>query len=79
MMELEVKNIVQNVMLLPKHVRAYLAEVLLESLDFEEDFPIGEDWIDEITRRCREIDERTVDLIPGEEGLAQLRKQLVPV
>ena len=79
MMEREVKTIVQNIMVLPKHVRAYLAEVLLESLDFEEDFPIGEDWIDEITRRCREIDEGTVDLIPGEEGLAQLRKQVVLV
>jgi hypothetical protein len=79
MMEREVKTIVQNIMVLPKHVRAYLAEVLLESLDFEEDFPIGEDWIDEITRRCREIDEGTVDLIPGEEGLAQLREQFLLV
>jgi hypothetical protein len=78
-MEREVKDIVQNVMLLPKHIRAYLAEVLLESLDFEEDFPIEEEWIDEITRRCREIDEGSVDLIPGEEGLVQLRKQLVLV
>ena len=78
-MELEVKDLVQSIMLLPKHVRAYLVEVLLESLDFEEDFPIGEEWIHEITQRCREIDEGKVDLIPGQEGLAQLRKQLVLV
>ena len=77
MMEFDVKDIVQQVMLLPKHVRAYLVEVLLESLDFEEDFPIEEEWMGEITRRCREIDEGRVDLIPGEEGLALLRKQVV--
>jgi putative addiction module component (TIGR02574 family) len=74
-MERGLKDIVQNIMLLPKHVRAYLAEILLESLDYEEDFPISEEWIDEITRRCREIDEGSVDLIPGEEGFAQLRRR----
>lgn len=76
-MELEVKDIVQHIMRLPSHVRAYLVEILLESLDFEEDFPIGEEWIDEITRRCREIDEENIDLISGDEGLARLRKQPV--
>ena len=76
-MQGEVKDIIQNVMQLPKHLRAYLAEILLESLDFEEDFPIEESWMREITDRCREIDEGTVELIPAEEGLAQLRKQVV--
>ncbi len=76
-MELEVKDIVQHIMLLPNHVRAYLAEILLESLDFEEDFPIEEEWLNEITCRCREIDEGKTDFIPGDEALARLRKQMV--
>ncbi len=74
--EFETKNIVQNIMLLPQHLRAYLAEIIPESLDFEEDFFIGKERSNEITRRCNEIDQGKVDLIPGDEGFAQLRKVL---
>lgn len=74
-MKYEMKDIVSSAMELPPNLRAYLAEVLLESLDFEEDFHVSTEWKDEISKRCREIDEGKVKLIPGEEGLDQLRKK----
>ncbi len=76
-MNIDIKEILQHTMELPRHLRAYLAEMLLESLDFEEDFPIQEEWMQEIMTRCREIDEGRVELIEAEQGLAQLRQQVV--
>ena len=35
-----------------------------------------EEWLDEIKRRCREIDEEKVVLIAGKEALDKLDKQL---
>ena len=57
------------------HFRAYLAEILLESLDFEEDFHVSDEWMNEIKERSREIDEGEVKLIPGEEGLTRLQEK----
>ena len=37
-MQPEIKNIAERVLKLPPTSRAYLAEVLLQSLDYEEDF-----------------------------------------
>lgn len=74
-MELEVKDIIRHALSMPSHIRASLAEMLLESLDFEDDFVVSNEWINEIDRRCHEIDADTVELIAGEEVLAQLRKK----
>lgn len=71
----EMENILSSAMELPRNSRAYLAEILLESLDFEEDFQVSIEWMNEIKKRCREIDEGKVKLIPGEEGLNQLREK----
>lgn len=71
----KIKDIADNILALPASSRAYLAEVLLESLDFEEDFPINEEWIKEIKSRCQEIDEGKVELISGDEGLAQFQRK----
>ncbi|MEK6679361.1 MAG: addiction module protein [Nitrospirota bacterium] len=71
----KIKDIAESILTLPANSRAYLAEVLLESLDFEEDFPINEEWMKEIKRRCQEIDEGKVELISGKEGLAQLQRK----
>jgi hypothetical protein len=74
-MEIEVNEIVKSAMSLPSNFRASIAEMLLESLDFEEDFPVSNEWMDEIEKRCKEIDERKVEIISGDEGLSQLRKK----
>lgn len=76
-MGIEVKDIIKSAMSLPPNLRASVAEILLESLDFEEDFPVSNEWLNEINRRCREIDEGKVELIAGEEGLSLLRKKYV--
>ncbi len=72
-MELEFKEIIKNAITLPTNLRASLAEILLESLDFEDDFPVSNDWMNEIEKRCHEIDEGRVELIEGEYGLSQLQ------
>jgi hypothetical protein len=43
-------------MALPSESRAYLAERLLETLDFEEDFAVSDVWLKEISKRCQELD-----------------------
>lgn len=70
-----IEDIIDNILALPANSRAYLAELLLESLDFEEDFPITEEWMKEIKKRCQELDEGKVELISGNEGLAKLQKK----
>lgn len=69
------EDIVDSILALPVNSRAYLAEVLLESLDFEEDFPVGDEWMKEIKKRCQEIDEGKVELISGSDALARLQKK----
>ena len=68
----KMKDILGQVLALPRNSRAYLAEVLLESLDCEQDFPLSEEWRAEIEKRCRQIDRGEAELIPGDEALAAL-------
>ncbi|MFL6200575.1 MAG: addiction module protein [Thermoanaerobaculia bacterium] len=56
--------------------RIELAYSLLESIDDQEDPEHERLWIEEIERRCREIDEGKVELIPGEQVLAEIRAKL---
>jgi putative addiction module component (TIGR02574 family) len=70
------ESILKEAMELPREARALLAERLLESLDFEEPFEISEEWKQEIVRRCREIEEGTVELIPAEAVLEEAAKRL---
>jgi putative addiction module component (TIGR02574 family) len=72
----ETEDIVNQALRLPREARALLAEKLLESLDFEEPFEISNEWREEIARRCREIDEGTAELIPGEEVLKEAAREL---
>ena len=71
----DIKDIVDSAMTLSVNSRAYLAEMLLESLDYEEDFIIEKEWKEEIIRRCSEIDGGKVKLVPGEKGFEKLRKK----
>lgn len=72
-MKSEIEDIAERALKLPTTARASLAEILLESLDHEEDFLISKEWMNEIQKRCREIDEGKVKLIPAEDTVAQLR------
>jgi len=57
-------------------MRAFIAEKLLESLDFEEPFDLSSEWKEEISRRCRQIDEGQVQLTPGDKVFAEAAKRL---
>lgn len=56
--------------------RAELALSLIESLDGPADPDVEEAWRLEIERRIGQIDRREVQLIPGDEVFARLRRRL---
>jgi len=70
------ESIVKEALQLPREARALLAEKLLESLDLDEPFEVSAEWREEIARRCREIDEGVVDLIPGDQVLKEAAEGL---
>ena len=74
-MKPDIQDITERALKLLPGARAYIAETLLESLDFEADFPISKEWIAEIRKRCREIDKGKTKLVPGEEALSCLHKK----
>jgi putative addiction module component (TIGR02574 family) len=74
-MQPEINDVAERILKLSPTARAYLAEVLLQSLDYEEDFPVSDEWIKEIHHRCHEIDEKIIELITAEDALDQLQKK----
>jgi putative addiction module component (TIGR02574 family) len=69
-------SIIEEALHLPRESRALLAEKLLESLDYEEGFEVRQEWVEEIRRRCRDIDEGTATLVPGEQVFKELADSL---
>ncbi|MBA5866941.1 MAG: addiction module antitoxin RelB [Nitrospira sp. CR1.3] len=67
------KKILEEAMQLEPGTRAMIAETLLESLDFEEDFEISQAWREEIQRRCEQIDRGEVELIDSDTVITELR------
>ena len=65
------ESIMKEALQLPREARALIAEKLLESLDIDEPFELSEEWRQEIARRCREIDQAEVELIPGDQVLRE--------
>jgi len=60
---------------LPPEARSMLAELLLESLDAEEQQRIDALWATEAERRIKEIENGIVAAIPGEEVMQRLRSR----
>ncbi len=59
---------------LPSHARARLAEVLIASLDEEDE--IARAWADEAERRYEELRTGAVEAVPAEEVFARIRSRL---
>ena len=59
---------------LPSEARALLADRLVESLDPAEDGYMRQLWASEAMRRRDEVRAGQVLAVPGEEGLAQVRR-----
>jgi putative addiction module component (TIGR02574 family) len=56
--------------------RAELAQSLIESLDGPPDADVEEAWRVEVERRVGQIERGEVQLIPGDEVFARLRRRL---
>ncbi len=64
---MKLKQIEAEVLQLTEEERAKLAQKLLLSLDTPSEPEIAEDWLVEVHRRARELDEGSVQPIPAEE------------
>lgn len=73
-MAMREEEIESAAMQMTRSSRARLAEMLLVSLEEEDEFEAA--WGAEIERRVREIDAGEVELIPGEQVRAELRALL---
>ena len=62
----ETQNVIECALHLPSQMRAFLADKLLESLDVENDEELSRAWRNEIIKRCKEIDDGVVKLVPAE-------------
>ena len=72
----KVENVVKQALELPSQSRAFIAEKLLESLDYEEPFEISKEWKKEINRRCRQIDQDNKKLIAGDKVFKEAHERL---
>jgi putative addiction module component (TIGR02574 family) len=70
------EQLTEDALSLPESSRAFLAEKLLESIDYQEDIKVSDDWKQEAIRRANEIDQGTVDCIPAETVFADLGQRL---
>lgn len=59
---------------LPTEERAYLARVLIESLDAQPD--LDPSWLEEAQRRAQELRAGTVARVPAATALANARRRL---
>ncbi|MHC5737492.1 addiction module protein [Nostoc sp.] len=71
-----IEELTEELLSLPSVSRALLAEKLVESLEFGTDPTIQTAWTTEAKKRRDEIRDGSVQSIPGEEALAQVRQLL---
>jgi hypothetical protein len=67
------KKILDEAMQLEPNTRAFIAETLLESLDLDQDFAVSREWLEEIRRRCAEIDSGKATLLDSTLVMNELR------
>jgi hypothetical protein len=70
------EQLTEEILALPSAARALLAEKLVESLEFDTDPIIQAAWTTEAKRRPDEVRSSSVQPIPGEEALVQVRRLL---
>ena len=72
---MNIETITEQALKLEPTLRAFVAEILLESLDYEADFVVSEAWLQEIQKRCKEIDTNPSQLIDGEQFMTELKQR----
>jgi hypothetical protein len=73
---LSVEELIQEALSLPNATRVFLVEKLMESLESDIDENIQNLWNIEAKKRRDEIRNHSVELIPGELALTQVRRIL---
>jgi hypothetical protein len=71
-----VEQILQEVALMPAPMRAFIAEKILETLDFEEQINLSPEWMSLIQQRISDIDDGIVQMVGAEEALNQIWSEL---
>lgn len=66
-MNTTIEVLLENIIALSPEKRSFLAEKILESLDAEPGTGMSEQWLDEINKRCEEIDNGSVEMKSAEE------------
>jgi hypothetical protein len=75
-MGLPAEKIISEALELPRSLRALVAERLIESLEYDEPAELSTEWREEILKRCREIDEGTVELEDADKVFSRLHAEL---
>lgn len=57
--------------------RAYLAELLLDSIHISADQTIEDAWAEELKRRVDEVDRGVVKLVSAEDAFAEVRRAIL--
>ncbi|UIE39272.1 addiction module protein [Leptodesmis sichuanensis] len=73
-----IEQLTEEILSLPSASRALLVDMLVESLEFDTDAAIQAVWVTEAKKRRDEIRDGSVQPIPGDEALAQVRRLLEP-
>ncbi len=73
-----IEQLTEEILCLPNELRAILADKLVESLEFDTDSTIQAVWVTEAKRRRDEVRSGSVQPIPGEDALMQVRRLIKP-
>ncbi|WGV25178.1 addiction module protein [Halotia branconii] len=71
-----IKQLTEEILSLPSASRVLLAEKIIESLEFDTDPTIQAAWTTEAKSRRDEVRSGSVQTVPGDEALAQVRQLL---
>lgn len=71
----DAKKLLDDALQLEPTARAFIAETLLDSLDLEQGFPVSQEWLEEIRRRCDEIDSGKTTMLDGAMVINELREK----
>ncbi|MDJ0682057.1 MAG: addiction module protein [Xenococcaceae cyanobacterium MO_167.B52] len=73
-----IEQLTEEILSLPSASRAILADKLVESLEFDTDSTIQSIWVTEAKKRRDEVRDGSVQAIPGDQALAQVRRMIEP-
>ncbi len=69
-----IEELAEELLSLPSESRAFLADKLVESLEFDNDSEMQRVWVTEAKHRRDEVRNGFVQTISGEDALAQVRR-----